>query len=492
MHTHADEPTKCPAPHSGSCKLTHMPWFTYTDTRDAAHHVTCCILTTSLLGAAQVPCGYGMKVAFKVVDETVRVLADMGKLPRRVPETLPSIQVGLEGKAQEVLQRLAASSKNMVLLHGMGGIGKTTLAKAVFNHLHALDYTVPSCFLQLDSSTKPSWDYIKQKQLELLRALAREHHVQLRSEAHAQQVLADKLEGKKALVVVDNLWAGGQLAALLPTGIMEVLGEGSTLIVTSCNRIEAVKGFETCIEFEVKLLSVAESTELFRRHLHEGSSSSGSSSNPSIKPEWEQKVLDGCGGLPAALKAVGRYLRAANWSKFFARQDAFLDAFQQVEPEPGSHSVFDVIKSSWDALSRDSLQDAPSLCEQQEALLDIVVFMKAQPRELVEFYCAAGVLEVLESLGLVRAHTGEAGLAESLLHSPEGRRRVSVHPVVEAFCTSRHKAELGRRMTVEVDELPDQLVWPCCPIALVCAALNSMNSLCRSAAPMLRWWWLCG
>jgi replication-associated recombination protein RarA len=155
----------------------------------------------------------GTALRDKVVERTVNLLCAMGEMPTKRPLEEPDIKVGLEAKVDRVVQLLTTGNDSMVLLHGMGGIGKTTLARAVFNHLHANHPTLPCCFLGLDPDTKVA--AIPQKQQQLLKDLARVERGTPSNAEEGRGLLAETLQGKRVLLVVDNVW-GDRLGFLLP------------------------------------------------------------------------------------------------------------------------------------------------------------------------------------------------------------------------------------------------------------------------------------
>jgi hypothetical protein len=346
-----------------------------------------------------------------VVKQTIRTLASIGQLPLARVLEQPQVFVGLDA-VQSVVQLLAsASSPQLVLLHGMGGIGKTTLATAVFNQLHAQDCTLPCSFLRLD----PEVDLVQQQQ-QLLQDLSRTSDVTLRSAQHGRQLLEEALQGSKVLLVVDNVWRD-QLESLLPGNIMEVLGGGSMVLVTSRDAA-AVRGFGNGLVVEVQPLSKSDAMKLFCEHAF------GHNSLHDSAVRWRQQVEEvvvRCGGVPMAVEAVGRCLGSTGRKQeFFRRMDVSV-MFAYAEVKVGrivrEQTVFGVLQLSWDVLE----------AAEKEALLDIVWFLRGQPWELVGAYCAYGVLDQLRRLGLVQA-VGDS---------------VEVAAVVVDFC--KHAASQGRQ-----------------------------------------------
>jgi hypothetical protein len=88
----------------------------------------------------------------RLVDKAVEALVGMGQMPSShggVEE--PVIKVGMHSSREALVGLLTqGSGSHAALLHGMGGIGKTTLARAVFNQLHEGDPTAACCFVSLD------------------------------------------------------------------------------------------------------------------------------------------------------------------------------------------------------------------------------------------------------------------------------------------------------------------------------------------------------
>jgi hypothetical protein len=267
-----------------------------------------------------------------VVEHAVEALEQMGQMPSSTPtEALPEVQVGLQAGDKQVKVLLGlltdASSHSMVLLHGMGGIGKTTLAKTVFNQLKASNPTLPCCFVRLDPGMKVVDDVVQQQQQQLLQELARHSDdIPPHSAEMGQHLLADKLGGKRVLLVVDNVW-GRQLEWLVNKRTMkELLDNGSMVLVTSrevaaADRFLGVGGGGVQ-HVLMQFLSAEQSMELFCVHAY-----NGRASPPAAELQHGTAVVARCGGLPMALEVVGLLFREiGDWEQFLQSLDANLAA----------------------------------------------------------------------------------------------------------------------------------------------------------------------
>jgi hypothetical protein len=370
----------------------------------------------------QVPSGLGTAMRNKVVEHTVRLLRDMGEMPTRRLVEEPAIKVGLSAKVERVVQLLKVKDNNhMVLLHGMGGIGKTTLARAVFNRLHSNNPTLPCCFLKLDPDDakvgKIAW-----KQQQLLKELAYAEGASLYDEQHGRDLLAEKLQGKRVLLVVDNLW-GNCLDILLPEGFVQLLGKGSMVLATSREK-EAVMGVvceEDVSTAEMECLSSDQSMELFCKYAFSGLAPVPSSWVEHIeRSRWASQimaVLHMCGGLPMALEVLGRYFSACDNKAEFERSVQTACSDQVAGWKETERTLFGALSLSWSTLKG----------AEQEALLDIALMLNGQPWDWVEHYCGCNTLGRLYILGLVKKQ-----VAEQIFN---GNNMVAMlHDTVAFFC----------------------------------------------------------
>jgi hypothetical protein len=264
---------------------------------------------------------------------------------------------------------------------------------------------------------------IIRKQSRLLKDLAAVD-AQLDDAEEGRSKLARELRGKSVLVVVDNVW-GDQLEFLLPEGFMQLLGEGSMVLVTS--REQGAAGeLQQVTAVEMRCLSDEQSMELFCKYAFPGLAPAPSSWEKHVEQSrWASQILAAlkmCAGLPMALEVVGRYFETCD------DKDEFRDSFRRACRQPiagrkeEERSLFGALRLSWNILEP----------EEQEALLDIALMLKGAPWDWVQHHCGAPVLARLCGLGLVKQQQYEWEFNSEYASAIDAQ--VVVHDAVSFFC----------------------------------------------------------
>ena len=183
-------------------------------------------------------------------------------------------------------------------LHGMGGIGKTTVARELFRHLISGSPRFSSCiFLEVGQDT-PLLD--KQRQLiELLAGAS----MPAAGSAHQQQQQVEQCtqHAGPLLLVLDDIWTAPQRDALL---CISNLADGSRIILTGRNSSHLHPSGSSCVARPVEALADDVAERLLCQHAFD---------EVSAPPEYSaavQQALKVCGGLPLALQVVGAGMRS--------------------------------------------------------------------------------------------------------------------------------------------------------------------------------------
>ncbi|KAF7851447.1 hypothetical protein BT93_L3875 [Corymbia citriodora subsp. variegata] len=240
----------------------------------------------------------------------------------------------------------SASVARMIGIFGMGGIGKTTLAKVIYNQL-SNDFVHQSFLADIRETAHRHG--IPQVQKQLIKEVLQIEH-QVWNVDVGISLIKLKLKGKKVLIVLDDIDHKDQLNALARE--RNWFTSGSIIIVTTRNKaILDQSEFEVDYKYELNEIDETHSLLLFNRHAFR--------MNHSLK-DFEgisRDIISTMGGLPLALEVIGSYLYGKT------NQKVWQNMLEKLRKEP-DRDVQKILKISFDALEQGH----------QEIFLDIACF----------------------------------------------------------------------------------------------------------------------
>jgi hypothetical protein len=201
---------------------------------------------------------------------------------------LPKYIVGIEDQVNAVSEKLY-NARTLAIV-GMGGLGKTTLSKALFNKLAAqFERFEYSCFVY---ETKN----IQGRSAEALRAEVWRlmYH---QGKKVTQEENWSSLKHKRLLLVLDDIASERDLTAL--SSILESTSPDSRFVVTTRDQ-QLVRGLD--VIFDLSVLQEGASRELFVSHAF------GGKAEPEEMKYFVDSIVQKCGGLPLSLEVVGKSL----------------------------------------------------------------------------------------------------------------------------------------------------------------------------------------
>ncbi|XP_018723848.2 disease resistance protein RUN1-like isoform X2 [Eucalyptus grandis] len=243
----------------------------------------------------------------KSVIETVLHKLDVG-CEKIVTKEL----VGVDNRVEVIIKMLDVGSDSVQFLgiHGMGGIGKTTLAKVIFNRLSS---HFKGCNFLSDvreSSQRHGLVYL-QKQLLSKFLDSRSILDQINDPDDGINMIKRVLSDKKVLIVLDDVDRKEQLKSLAENG--HWFGSGSRIIITTRDqrilRIEGEATSEALAEkstkvstYEVCKMDFDDALKLFSKHAFRRDSP------PDHYAALSNEVVSTLGMLPLALEVTGSSL----------------------------------------------------------------------------------------------------------------------------------------------------------------------------------------
>ncbi|XP_047953312.1 putative late blight resistance protein homolog R1B-16 [Salvia hispanica] len=251
----------------------------------------------------------GLKIVIKDVDlvkkEAMEISVSEAQLQRSVStsggSSRSSIMVGFGDASREIMDKLTNGVDDRQLqvipIVGMGGIGKTTLAK----HVYALPYIKEHFDIRAWVTISQNFD-TREILCELLSQANRKSKEQMSemSEYEVGEALHKYLFNRRFIIVMDDMWsvdAWDKMQNSFPNN-----WNGSRIVVTTRqSQLSSQLNNNYCLR--LKLLDEVSRWDLFSNSVF------GEERCPLELEEIGKKIVENCKGLPLAIVVVGGLLK---------------------------------------------------------------------------------------------------------------------------------------------------------------------------------------
>ncbi|XP_050263122.1 disease resistance protein RPV1-like [Quercus robur] len=265
--------------------------------------------------------------------------------------------IGVDSRATKIEKLLKMDSNDirMVAIHGLGGIGKTTIAKAVYNKI--VDGFEGSSFLENIKERSGTNDGIIQLQEILLSKILRDDNLKVDSISRGINVIMERLCHKRVLLVLDDVDEQKQIENLL--GKCDWLAPGSRILITTRDKHVLTTLEIDSLIYKVDEMDRYEACELFSLYAFQTNEPKES------YLQLTQQFINYANGLPLALKIIGSDLR----SKSICEWDSALEKYKKIP----NKEILKILKISYEGLDQ----------SEKDIFLDIAFFFMGKNKDYV-------------------------------------------------------------------------------------------------------------
>ncbi|KAH9307649.1 hypothetical protein KI387_035560, partial [Taxus chinensis] len=338
----------------------------------------------------------------------------------------PDYAVGINEGEQEIMELLSLAtteeSSRAVVIYGLGGIGKSTLATAILAKLNIEDFN----YVRVGLHEDPSRDDLKCIQQVILKDgfpnFESGSKILLRDleEGRDRLTQAFKCDSNKALFLfIDNALRAEDLKELMPTDL-RCLPRRSRILVTTRNLGETdifEESFLPRYPYLVKILSREPAMKIL---------SKDPSNLQNIKAKDVNRILGICNGIPLVLKVVGAHLAKMGYDTEKCTQ--IFESLENGEEIKEENLTTRLINFVYDHL------ETPT----KEAFLDICCFFNNWSRRHVEYILGAEQVKLLQEAALVTTYLPDHTKNTGRISADE--EKLIVHDVVRVKGVSMSKS----------------------------------------------------
>ncbi|XP_056168677.1 disease resistance protein RPV1-like [Syzygium oleosum] len=240
--------------------------------------------------------------------------------------------VSVDKHVAAIMEMIGAQTRDtrIIGIYGMGGIGKTTIAKIIYNQL--LENFEGCCFLSniREMSERKGIECL---QNQLISDILKNKCTNIRNIDDGIKIIKDRLSNKRVLLLLDDVHEKKHTDPLV--GERDWFAKGSKLIITTRNKeVLDVLKVDNC--YELMGMDRSQSLQLFSKHAFRRDF-------PLDKYiDQSNKVIDIAKGLPLALEVIGSLLS-------YTEERKWNDILEKLENVPHKE-VQRNLKISYDAL----------------------------------------------------------------------------------------------------------------------------------------------
>ncbi|KAF3645106.1 putative nucleolar protein 56-like [Capsicum annuum] len=310
----------------------------------------------------------------KFIQKILKVVEN--KLSRPVLYICPHL-IGIERRVEKINSWLEDGSTDVdtLVICGIGGIGKTTMAKYVYNlNFSKFD---GSSFLSNIRENSTHRKGLVTLQRQFLSDLSKRKKKPMFSVDEGMTEMRDAVSCKRILLVLDDVDSHDQMDALLE--MKDFLYRGSKVIVTTRNK-RLLRPFDVHKLYEFEALNRDESIELLSWHAF------GQDCPIKGFEMCSEQVAIHCGGLPLALEVLGATLAGRT-------MDIWKSTIQKLETIP-NHQILKKLAVSYESLEDD---------HDKNLFLHLACFFIGKDRDLViailnrcNFYTIIGIENLID------------------------------------------------------------------------------------------------
>ncbi|KAK1425253.1 hypothetical protein QVD17_20601 [Tagetes erecta] len=283
--------------------------------------------------AGHVLSGYETNFIKEIVDTVYN------KLDRK-QVCLPLNITGMTSHDKEINYWLEHGHLEFLVIYGMGGSGKTTLAKYIF-HSNSKKFESLS-FLEDIGRTCEGSNGLLVLQEQLLNDISWGKWRKIPGVSRGTPLIEEALKMNKALIVLDDIVERKQLIGLLGT---RKINAHSKIIITTRENTDNWFSFPywRCQKYEMKLLNDVESSQLLCQHAF------GSKTPMSGFKECVLNAIHYCEGNPLALEVLGSSLSQNSTNEYWKNQLNILEKDMHFD-------IQKVLQTSYESLPYNSLK----------------------------------------------------------------------------------------------------------------------------------------